>query len=774
VRIVQVDVYFRHTLALSDVGDVYSWGDNSYGTTISKFLTIIGQLGNGVDFTNSVNPLAVNLGSQKIQKIAAGDSYSVALRADGQMIYTWGNGYTLGTGSNPVSSFTPLQVDFSGVLSGKTVTSVAAAASVVLVLTQDGNIYTWGKNTQYQLGNNTLNSAYTAESPMQVDTSAFGVDANFTHIALSQLGALAVARNGTLVSWGSNTKLQIIQPAGVDPVLVPMIVNTSILDSPVYAIQATGDAGMVITQSRKVYGFGDGQYGVLGIGTSPLGSLLAATVMTAFDSTVVNAVCSSFAGVGVTANGTIYTWGSNTALGYNSDFANPPRSTFLDGALQGKEVMSVAAGGKFTIALTTDSQVYSWGDNTNGCLGNTDSSVPVGYFPALVSALSNYKIAKIVASETTVGALSTTGIMFMWGQNTQGQIGVNTTTPVYFYPQILNNRASALNGKIIIDIAVTQYASFALTADNKLYSWGNNNGGVIGDSNVPLYNSRSLPGPISTGNALLGKTITMIKASGSAAAVLTSDGLLFAWGDNTYGAIGPSSQFYYTEPIVIDTTGVLANKVITKFCVGSKFMGAIDTNNTMYAWGAGGDGAVGDGALTDQFSPVTVNSTAFTGYQLEDCFCGTLTMLATASNGIEKAIFGWGTPSSYELGDIGTGRKATPVRVNLVPASARRVTISTSVNARTIVLSHNYTDAVPVDPFADHSYNIYVLGFNENAPVGDGTADVITQPIQLSSRSVLAGKKIVFVDVGINNVFVITSDNLIYGWVSYMQIINIM
>ncbi len=729
---------------------------------------MIGQLGNGVDFTNSVNPLAVNLGGQKIQKIAVGDSYSVALRADGQMIYTWGNGYTLGTGSNPSFSFTPLQVDFSGALSGKTVTSIAAAASVVLVLTQDGKIYTWGKNTQYQLGSNTLNSAYTAESPMQVDTSAFGIDANFTHIALSQLGALAVARNGTLVSWGSNTKLQIIQPAGVDPVLVPMIVDTSILDSPIYSIQATGDAGMVITQSRKVYGFGDGQYGVLGIGSTPLGSLLAATVMTAFDSTVVNAVCSSFAGVGVTANGTIYTWGSNTALGYNSDFANPPRSTFLDGALQGKEVMSIVAGGKFTIALTTDGQVYSWGDNTYGCLGNSDSSVPVGYFPALVT-LSNYKIAKIVASETTVGALSTTGIMFMWGQNSQGQIGVNTTTPAYFYPQILNNRASALNGKIVIDIAVTQYASFALTADNKLYSWGNNEGGIIGDSNVLLYDSRSLPGPINIGGALLGKTITMIKASSTVAAVLTSDGLLFAWGDNSFGAIGARSQSaLYTEPVAVDTTDVLANKVITKFCVGYKFMGAIDTNNTMYAWGTGGDGAIGDGALTDHFLPVTVDPTAFTGYQLEDCFCGISTMLATASNGIEKAVFGWGTPSSYELGDIGTGTKATPVRVNLVSPSARRVTISTpqSVNTRTIVLSHNYTNAAPIDPFADHPYNIYVLGFNENAPVGDGTADVITQPIQLSSRSILAGKKIVFVDVGTNNVFVITSDNLIYGWVS--------
>jgi hypothetical protein len=60
---------------------------------------------------------------------------------------------------------------------------------------------------------------------------------------------------------------------------------------------------------------------------------------------------------------------------------------------------------------------------------------------------------------------------------------------------------------------------------------------------------------------------------------------------------------------------------------------------------------------------------------------------------------------------------------------------------------------------------VFVRLFNDIGAVGDGTASMIIQPLELSSRSIFSGKKVAFIDVGIYNAFAITSDDIIYGWV---------
>jgi alpha-tubulin suppressor-like RCC1 family protein len=347
-----------------------------------------------------------------MQKVAAGDGFSAALRVDGQAILTWGYSIALGQGVTSIDTFTPGFVNFSGALNGKFVTNIVASVRVILALTQDGHVYSWGYNVNLQLGNGDTNTITQPLSPVQV-----ALEANVTQIALSEYGAYALAQNGTLYSWGTNNNAIMIQRTNIVNSAVPIAVNTSTLDSPISSIQATGAAGMIVTQSRKVYGFGNPNYGALGIGSRSTSLLLTPTIMTVFDSNVTSIMCSTFAAVGITSSGKLYTWGSNNYIGFDSDTANPLKPTLLDGALQGKEVMSIAVGTAFTLALTTDGQVYSWGDNSNGCLGNHDLSFPVRYYPTIISTLQNYTIAKIYASESNAAALSTTGVMFIWGSN---------------------------------------------------------------------------------------------------------------------------------------------------------------------------------------------------------------------------------------------------------------------------------------------------------------------------------------------------------------------
>jgi alpha-tubulin suppressor-like RCC1 family protein len=134
-----------HSIALTSDGTVYTWGYNGFG-----------QLGNGNN-TDSNVPVAVItsgvLSGKTITQVAAGKYHSIALASDGT-VYTWGrnNEGELGNGNN-TNSNVPVAVVTSGVLSGKTITQVAAGKYHSIALASDGTVYTWGRNNEGELGN---------------------------------------------------------------------------------------------------------------------------------------------------------------------------------------------------------------------------------------------------------------------------------------------------------------------------------------------------------------------------------------------------------------------------------------------------------------------------------------------------------------------------------------------------------------------------------------------------------------------------------------------
>ena len=154
-----------YTIAAKSDGTVYTWGANYFG-----------QLGNGNTGTSSNVPVAVNtsgvLNGKTITQVAAGRSCSIALASDGT-VYTWGNNAfgQLGNG-NYTDSNVPVAVNTSGVLSGKTITQVAAGYSHSIALASDGTVYTWGYNSDGQLGNG--NNTH-SNVPVAVDQSSMGL-----------------------------------------------------------------------------------------------------------------------------------------------------------------------------------------------------------------------------------------------------------------------------------------------------------------------------------------------------------------------------------------------------------------------------------------------------------------------------------------------------------------------------------------------------------------------------------------------------------------------
>jgi alpha-tubulin suppressor-like RCC1 family protein len=177
-----------HTVALKNDGTVWAWGNNSNG-----------QLGDGsTTLRNTPAPIS---GLSSMTAIAAGSGHTVALKSDGT-VWAWGNNINgqLGDGSTTQRN-TPVQV--SG-LSSVTMTAIAAGSGHTVVLKNDGTVWAWGNNTNGQLGDG---STTQRNAPVQVSglssvTMMTGIAAGFGH-------TVALRSDGTVWTWGKNSKGQL-------------------------------------------------------------------------------------------------------------------------------------------------------------------------------------------------------------------------------------------------------------------------------------------------------------------------------------------------------------------------------------------------------------------------------------------------------------------------------------------------------------------------------------------------------------------------------------
>lgn len=148
---------------------------------------------------------------------------------------------------------------------------------------------------------------------------------------------------------------------------------------------------------------------------------------------------------------------------------------------------------------------------------------------------------------------------------------------------VVRNTGSAfIAGTTVIAIAAGDSHSLALCADGKLYGWGSNYYGELGNIGG---SSGNVPVVLETGAALAGKTIIAIDAGVNSSYALTSDGKVFAWGINTYGQLGNGSTANSNTPVAVDVAGVLAGKVVTAVSAGHYHAMALTSDGQVVAWG---------------------------------------------------------------------------------------------------------------------------------------------------------------------------------------------
>jgi alpha-tubulin suppressor-like RCC1 family protein/type II secretory pathway pseudopilin PulG len=333
--------------AIAD-GAAYCWGDNGRG-----------QLGNN-SVINSGLPVAVDatgvLAGKTVTAISAGSRHACAV-ADGAA-YCWGDNAKgeLGNGTY-TNSLTPVAVTATGALAGKTVTAISAGNGDHTCVIADGAVYCWGDNGVGQVGNG-ITSVYQYNVPVAVVTSGVLAGKTVTSITSGSSFSCALA-GGAVYCWGMNNYRQLGGGGGFSSA-VPTAVNaTGALAGKTVTAIGAGSFHACAVADGAAYCWGYNADGGLGIGyesDTPTSSPTAVVANRVLAGKKVTSIAGGAYGTCVVADGAAYCWGMNNSgqLGINDPTRvskAEPVAVTTDGVLAGKTVTDIAAGYYHSVAL---------------------------------------------------------------------------------------------------------------------------------------------------------------------------------------------------------------------------------------------------------------------------------------------------------------------------------------------------------------------------------------------------------------------------------------
>ncbi len=499
-NVVSIAAFDHVSMAITQDGQLWSWGRNSDG-----------QLGNGTT-TPANEPTPVALPEGPVVAVALGTRHATALLADGSL-WSWGanNNGQLGDGSYTASLLPVPVLDIGDA------THVAAGHSHTLVQRRNGSVWGWGSDPYGALGDGTANHSHNRP----VAASGFSLR-GAARLAAGYRHSLAVSLDGFVWSWGRNTNGELGDGGGdraqpqiiwTDPparqvsagnqhsalldihggvwqwgsdlfgelgmggsgTVVPLPVQLTVPPLRTMSIGSFANAG--ITEDGRVFTWGPDSYGQLGDGQP--GGTGHPPQQVAGLSAVMSVAAGGQHVLALLADGTLRAWGRNSSGELGDGTLMDRSQPVLVAGLP--DLQAVVTCPQHTLALGSDGVVYTWGDNTYGQLGNGTTQGP-NPVPASVRGVTR-AVAVACGARHSV-ALLADGSLRAWGQAVNGELGngerLDSSVPV---------RVSFLGA--ITRLASGTYHNLVGRADGALWAWGSDAQGQLGDGHAD--HSHDLP-----------------------------------------------------------------------------------------------------------------------------------------------------------------------------------------------------------------------------------------------------------------------------------------
>jgi alpha-tubulin suppressor-like RCC1 family protein len=625
--------------------------------------------------------------------------------------------------------------------------AVSAGVRHVLAVGTDGRVLAWGDDSQGQLG---LGRTLETNTPSAVPgvSGAVAVTAGANHVVallgngtllawgrntLGELGdgsttsrpfpapvaalsdviqvaageghTLALRRDGTVWSWGVNYRGQLgYEGLFLSPRQVPGL-------PPIAHVAAGVGHSLAVTADGAVWAWGGGDYGQLGDGTrlEPYAGRSSPGPVRNLSGVVAIAAGADFS-VAVTRDGAVWSWGrgedGRLGVGSSADQALPVRLAGISDAT------AVSAGIDHALVLRREGTLAAWGGGYPGQLG--DGRFAPSPVPVAVEALSGVTSAS--AGYFFSAARTADGGVWTWGYNSNGQLG-NATT---------ENRGAPvrLAGVSATAVAASGYHAFAVTEDGRILAWGANEFGELGTGGGVL---RSTPALVPGASG-----VVSVAAGGTHSLALRGDGKVLAWGGNNTGQLGDGT--YRSRSSAAEVVGLSGVRAIA---AGHYHSMALLADGTVWMWGNGYEGELGNGGNESTAQPARVPGLS----GIVAIATGPSQAFALAGDG---TLWAWGENGFGQLGDGTTIPRLEPVRVTGATGLAR---------VKAIAAGENHTLALTEEG------GVWSWGINSGGELGDGTGTSRSVPGRVPSLSGIAA-----VSAGAAYSLALGRDGVVWSW----------
>ena len=755
VSFTQISGGLGFALALGSDGNLYSWGSDLYGEMGRGDVTYSPQLGKVIMPTDGT----------KFTQFSAGFVHSLAIGSDGNL-YSWGynNSGQLGNGTTDSSRHgTPSKVAMpAGVTK---FTQISAGNDHSLALDSDGNLYSWGYNMYGQLGKGNSDFVIEQLTPSKGLMPADGT--KFTQISAGYKHSLALGTDGNVYSWGDNSKSQLGRtPASGTKDSTPSKVNLPAGVRRFTQVIAGSNHSLALGSDGNLYSWGDNSKGQLGRVTS------------------------------------------GTQDGTPGKVTMPGGVTITQACAEGGYL------GDFSLALGSDGNLYSWGDNSRGQLGRDisggfDGQPGMVDFPAKPTP-TGIKFGATAGTNLTDNKDGTwsvttpphaggkTDVTVSWSRNGQQPDAHLSYTYINPYtvtfdsaggkptpdPQQITEGQQATrptaspakdgflfdgwfikdaNGKsdVAYDFSQPVTADITLVAH---WSPANTGGWSISPSKGNAMGGQQAtitPPKLSRGirfNQISASDYRSVDLRGFSVGV-ASDGNAYAWGSNQYGQLGQGSTSSTPQktPVRVPLPdGAASGFTYTQVAAGGNHVLAIGSDQTVYAWGLNDQGQLGNGSQDRNThpSPMPVKGADGQPFKAVQISAGTSDSAAIDTQG---RVYTWGSENST-YSAYSTSKRAPTLAKDPDGSSQGLHAIQVSVNWSFIM-------ALGTDG------SVYTWGYNNYGQLGngqstgEGSTTYAADPARVPDpKDASKAFKAAQISAGCSSVLAIGQDGTLWAW----------
>ncbi|WP_303968692.1 Ig-like domain-containing protein [Sporosarcina ureae] len=297
---------------------------------------------------------------------------------------------------------------------------VDAGKEHLIVLRNDGSVWSWGENTFGQLGGNSAPPTRSV-APKAIQLENGNRLLNIKAIAAGGYHSVALDSKGNVWTWGSNTFKQLghspKNAINENPEMISGLSN-------IVAIAAGDYHSLAVDDNGHVWSWGRNKYGQVGMKPDKMGETIVPERIASLNGIIAVSAGSEHS-VALQDNGNVWTWGSNEygQLG-NGETTNINFEPKLVPGLT--SIMEISAGNNHTVALKQDrTSMFAWGSNSYGQLG--DGGREMKLLPVLLEGIQDIK--NIAAGDNHTSVIKEDGSVWAWGRNTSG-IASSRTTPI--------------------------------------------------------------------------------------------------------------------------------------------------------------------------------------------------------------------------------------------------------------------------------------------------------------------------------------------------------